>query len=587
MTWIADILRNVWRLAANGVARVVGRPPDYIIVTLTGSYPERTAPARPFWRRMLAPPWPRPEESLEALRDRLDRIATAPRVRGIVLRIHDLRAEIATVQSLREAVVDCRRRGKRIVAYLPEADFGPYYLSTAADEILMAPAGFWMVAGLRTEITFFRQALDRVGLLPQFERIAEYKTAADPFMRPAMSEHHREVVESLLDGLMGEFVADVASARRLDGAAVRAAIDRVPMEASAAVEAGLVDGACYEDELPVRLGSREHPARLQPWAQARRRLPRPYLWRARIPTIGVVELAGLIVTGESSESRLPLPLLGGRFAGSETIARAFRAAERDPRLCALVFHVESRGGSALASDLIWREVERVKRRKPVVVFMGNVAGSGGYYVSCGASRIIAQPATRTGSIGVLSGKVTARGLFERLGLNREIVARGEAATLLSAFQPFTDEHIGRVREAIGATYRRFVRTVAAGRARPYEEIESLARGRVWSGRQAVERGLVDELGDFALAVRRAADLAGIPAAQRVRTVTIHPPRHAGVPAFAAQAAEGAVTAMAPDTGMVAQALGAWRAARDLLSEPALLLMPETLEGEAASPPNPG
>lgn len=583
MMWIVDVLRNTWRLIANGFARAAGGPPDYVVVTLSGSYPERTRPARPFWQRILAPPWPRFEESLEALRDRLNRISASPGVRGIVLRTIDLSAGMATAQSLRNAIADVRRRGTRVAAYLPEADLVSYYLATAADEVYMAPAGHWTVAGVRAEITFFRQAFDRLGLLPQFERIAEYKTAADPFMRTGMSEHHREVVESILDGLMSEIVTDVASARRLDQGAVRAAIDGAPLEAERAASAGLVDGVCYEDELPERLGSRDRPARLRPWAEVWRRLPRPYLWRARTPAIGVVDLTGAIITGESRESPLPLPLLGGHFAGSETIARAFRAAERHPGLRALVFHVESRGGSALASDMIWREVERVKRKKPVVVFMGNVAGSGGYYVACGANRIIAQPSTITGSIGVIGGKLTARGLFERLGLNREIVARGEAATMESAFQPFSDEHSGRVRELIGATYRRFVGTVASGRGRPQEEIEPIARGRVWTGRQALEHGLVDELGDFTLAVRRASELAGIPASQPVRTVTIHPPRAAGIPAFAASAAEGG----ASGGGAVAQAFDAWRALGELLSEPALLLTPEVFGGEPGSLPNPG
>jgi protease-4 len=574
MMWFVDLLRNTWRLLANGIARAAGPPPEYVVVTLSGSYPERTPPARPFARRVLAPPWERPEESLEALRERLERIAAASGVRGIILRPLDLRAGLAAVQSLRAAVREIRGRGKRVVAYLLDADLQSYSLAVACDEVWMAPAGFWRVAGPRTELTFFRGAFDRVGLLPQYERIAEYKTAADIFTRPGMSEHHREVVESILDGLGSEIVADVAAARRLDQGAVRAAIDRAPLNAADAASAGLIDGVCYEDELPERLGSRERPARLRPWAQAQRRLPRPYLWRARTPTIGVVELIGAIVPGESRESPVPLPLVGRRFAGSDTIARAFRAAERHPGIRAVVFHVESPGGSALASDMIWREVERVKQRKPVVVFMGNVAGSGGYYVSCGASRIIAQASTITGSIGVLAGKITARVLWERLGLNREIVARDQTATMESVFQPFSDDQLGRLRAAIHTIYRRFVGTVAKGRGRAPEEIEAVARGRVWTGRQALERGLVDELGDFVLAVRRASELAGIPPTRRVRTVTVRPPRAAGVPVFGAASAAGAVYGTASGAGAVTQTLEAWRATGALLSEPVLLLMPE-------------
>ncbi len=565
MIWVLDVVRNAFRLLANLRTCLPGPPPDYVVVDVSGSYPERTPPPRPFRQRLLAGPFQQPEESLEALRARLERISTAPRVRGIVLRVRDLGAGMATLQSLRDAFGAVRRSGKRVVAYLPETRLPAYYLATAVDEIWMAPAGFWSVIGLRTEITFFRAAFDRLGVLPEFERIAEFKTAADPFMRSGLSEPHREVVESILDSLTHEITSDVAAARRLDAAAVQAAIDRAPLTADEAKAAGLIDGVSYEDELPVRLGSSDRPASLQPWTQARRRLPVPYRWRARSALIGVVELQGLIVPGESRDMPVPLPVIGGKVAGSETVARAFRAAERHPGICAIVFHVDSRGGSALASDQIWREVERIRRMKPVVVFMGDVAGSGGYYVACSASRIIAQPGTLTGSIGVVVGKLTVRGLLERLGLNREVVARGEAATVESAFQPFTPAQLEGVRRELEAVYRRFVRVVAGGRGRGEDQVETVARGRVWTGRQALERGLVDELGDFSVAVRRAAELAGIPAAQPVVPVTIRPPQAIGVPS----------PARAPGASLT-DILDAVRVLRDLAAEGAWLIMPDLI-----------
>ncbi len=571
MTWILDLVRNGLLLLSNVLARLPGPPLDYVVVELTGSYPERTPAPRPLAQRMLMRPLQRPEESMEALRERLERIAGDARVRGIVLRVRDLRAGMATVQSLRAALGEFRGRGKRVVAYLLDADLPGYYLAAAADEIWMPEAAYWTVLGLRTEITFFREAFDRAGILPEFERIAEYKTAADPFMRSGLSEHHREVVESVLDSVMAGFVEDLATARRLDLGAVRAAVDRAPLCAHDAWTAGLVDGICYEDELPARLGSQARPAALRPWAQARRRLPTPYRWRSGTAVIGVVELIGTIITGESRDLPLPLPFVGGRFAGSETVARAFRAAERDPRVRAIVFHVDSRGGSALASDLIWREVERIKARKPVVAFMGNVAGSGGYYVSCGAGRIIAQPSTVTGSIGVINGKLTVRGLFGKMGLNREIVARGEAATMPSGFEPFTPNQLDRVRHEIQAVYRRFVGKVARGRAKSEAEIEAIARGRVWTGRQAMEQGLVDEMGDFPLAVRRAREMARIPEAQGVITVTIRPPEAAAVPS--ASGGPGAATVPAA----VAEVVEAFRGLAGLAEEGALLLMPEAEE----------
>ncbi len=572
MIWIVDAFANALRLLANLLARLPGPPLDYVVVEISGSYPERTPPPRRLAQRLIQPPWQRHDESLEALRDRLERIAGAPGVQGIVLRCRDLTAGLAAVQGLRDAVAHLRRRGKRVIAYLTEADLSAYYLATAADEILMPAVAFWAVLGMRSEITFFREAFDRVGILPEFERIAEFKTAADRFVRSGLSEHHREMLDAILDSWMQEVAGDVAVARRVNPADVRAAVDRAPLTAADARAAGLIDGLCYEDELPARLGSPERPAALHPWATARRRFARPYRWRANTPVIGVVELIGGIITGESRDSPIPIPLIGGRLAGSDTVARAFRAAERHPRIRAIVFHVDSGGGSALASDLILREVERIKVKKPVIAFMGNVAGSGGYYVSCGASRIIAQPATVTGSIGVVTGKLTAQGLYGRLGLNREVVARGEAATMTSPFRPFTPAQLDTVRRGIQEIYRVFVGKVAAGRGKTAGDVEAIARGRVWTGRQALERGLVDELGDFSTAVRRARELAAIPADAGVMTVTVRPPRATAVPS-APRALAGAIGAAAGAAG-VAEAIAAWRAAGDLLGEPALLLMPD-------------
>jgi len=576
--WIADILRNGLRGLGHLLARLAGPPPEFIVIELTGSYPERAAPRPSFLHRLVARSWERPEESQEDLRDRFERIAHATGVRGIVLRIRDLRmapGRLAVLQSLRAAIAAVRRRGKRVAAYLPACDLAEYYVASAADEIWMPEAGSWNVTGVRTEITFFRQAFDRIGILPEFERMAEFKTAADPFTRPGLSESHREVIESLLDGLMEEFIHDVADARGLDLAAVRAAVDAAPLDAADARRAGLVDGLCYEDELPAVLARTERPqqaAVVVPWAQVRRRLPAPYRWRAREPVIGVVELLGNIITGESRDLPVPLPYLGSRFAGVETVARAFRAAERHPRVRAIVFHIDSGGGSALASDLIWREVERIKPRKPVVAFMGAVAGSGGYYVACGANRIVAQPTTITGSIGVVSGKLTIRGLYERLGLNREIVARGANATMESIFQPFTPVQLNRLRQQMDAVYRRFIARVAAGRSRQTHEIGAIARGRVWTGRQALERGLVDELGDFTTAVRRAQALAGIPPAASVAVVTVRAPRAIRLPAAAPGQAAGA-----PLVQALLGAVDAFRAVRGLVEEGTLLLMPELTE----------
>ena len=474
MALIADLIANLFRLLRN-LLTFLGRPPEYVVVDISGSYPERRAPRPRFQPFRGALPFlqPPPEESLEDLRGVLDRVAHAPQVRGVVVRIGELPVGLATVQSLRDVLLALRRRGKRVVAYLTTISTPRYYLAAAADEILLPESAMVGFTGLRTEVTFIREALDRLGIAPEFDHIAEYKTAADRFLRREMSPAHREMVDAILDAQLDQIIEDIAAARRLTREAVRVAVDRAPFSAPEALAPGLGAGV----------------------------------------------------------SPLPRPLCGRQTAGSSTLARAFRAAERAPRVHAVVFSVDSGGGSALASDLIWREVERVKRRKPVVAFMGDVAGSGGYYVACGANRIIAQPGTITGSIGVVSGKLVLADLFERHGLHHEILSRGAAATIDSPFVRYDETGWTRVRQEMQQIYERFIGRVSQGRSRPAAEIEAIARGRVWTGRQAVPLGLVDELGDFTVAVQRARELAGIPAGREINVITVRPPRVAPVPAF--------------------------------------------------------
>jgi protease-4 len=557
---LIDLIRNLFRLLANLLAAIAGPGAEYVVLDLAGAYPERRRALR---RRLFSPreilSLEGPAESLEELRATLDRLSVAPSVRGVIVRVGELGGATATVQRLREALLATRRAGRRVVAYLTVIGLPQYYLATAADEILLPESASVAITGPRVEVTFFRAAFDRLGIAPEFDSIAEYKTAADPLRRATMSETHREMVDALLDSVLGQIVDDVAAARRISPASVRAAIDRAPLTAAEALEAGLVDAVLYEDDLPSRLAVDGRPARLAPWAQARRRVPWPYEWKSARELIAVVTLRGAIVPGESRDFPAPLPLVGRHLAGAATIARAFRAVERIRRARAVVFVVDSRGGSALGSDLIWREVERIKRGRPVVVFMGDVAGSGGYYVSAGANQIIASPSTITGSIGVVEGKLVFADLYERYGLHREILARGVTATIPSGFAHLNETEWHRMRAEMADIYVRFKRRVTEGRNRSEREIEAIARGRVWTGRQALEWGLVDELGDFALAVRRARELAGIPEDRPVTVATVRPPRAAPSPTFA-------------PAGALAETLAGLGQVRALAEERALLVM---------------
>ena len=562
---IIEGIVNALRLLRNLVAAALPAP-EFVLVTVSGPLPERREPPGGLLRRVLArrgllelgPAGP--QESLEEWRERLRALAAEPRVRGIVLKITDLTAGPASVESLRAALTTFRASGKRVVAYAATLDLKTYWLASAADSIVAPESAEIALHGPRTEVSFLRVAFDRLGLLPQYHHIAEYKTAAHRFIYPQMTEAQREMMDALLDGLYAEMVSSIASSRSLSEQIVREAIDDGLLSASMMQAKGLVDAIAFEDELPAMLGT-DRSARIVPWAQARRSIRLLYRWRSlERRTIGVVQLVGAIVPGESRDLPVPVPLLGTHLAGHETIARAFRAAERASSVKAIVFHVESGGGSAVASDMIWREVERVRRSKPVVVFMGNVAGSGGYYVACGSAHIVVGAMTLTGSIGVVAGKISAHPLAEKLGVRREVVGRGQTAAMFSAFTAFTEREWAALRWWMEEIYVRFTGRVAAGRGRPVPEIDALARGRVYTGRQALGLGLVDEVGDFESAVLRARALAGIPAGADVPVVTIRPPKAAAVPSAAG-------TALLDGLG---------RAAR-LLQEPALLLMDLDLE----------
>lgn len=525
ITVMVEALGNALRVLRNALAVMVP-PPEWVILTVSGTFPERRLPPVSRLRRLLLVPlMSAPHESLEEWRERLDLLAADPRVKGIVLKIGELTAGLTTLEAIRASLAAFRAHGKRIAAYLPVATLPHYYLASAADVIIAPDSLEWGLFGFRTEATFLRVALDRLGILPQWHHIAEYKSAANRFLYSQMPDAQREMLSSILDAVTADVITAIAASRHLPAASVRDAIDLGLVSSQEAHQRGLLDRIGFEDDLSAILATDRRPATVVPWAAARLRVRTPLRWWAfQPPAIAVVELLGAIIPGESRDLPVPLPLFGQRFAGSDTVARAFRAAERMPWVKAVVFHVDSPGGSAIASDLIWREVVRVQRTKPVVVHMGNVAGSGGYYVSCGARHIVAGSTTLTGSIGVVSGKFDASGLARRYGTRREVLAVGETATMPSAFVPYTEWEWARMRGWMEDVYVRFKSRVAAGRSKPMDEVETIARGRVWTGRQALDHGLVDELGDLETAVRRAKELAGIPEGVVAPVITVRPPK---------------------------------------------------------------
>lgn len=431
-----------------------------------------------------------------------------PRVAGLVARVGGA-LPWAVAQELRLGVAAFAASGKPTVAYAESfgevADTASYVLATAFDTIWLQPGGGVGLLGVAAEATFLGGALEKLGVQPEFEQRHEYKNAVDTLTRTAFSEPHRESLEQVTGSLFTEAVERVAESRGLGVAEVRALVDSGPRTAAEALEAGLVDALGYRDQvhdaIRERTGGEVELLFADRWSPR----PRPSLPRPRRGRVALVQARGSISGGRTRRGVL------GRQLGSDSVAAELRAVLADDQARALVLQVDSPGGSAVASESIWREVCRVRDSgRPVVVSMGALAASGGYYIACPADVIVALPGTLTGSIGVFGGKFVIRELLERGGLTTGAVEQGAHSLMYSSRRPFADDERERLAATVDAIYDDFVGKVAAGRGREVPEIEAVARGRVWTGRDALGLGLVDELGGLRDAVRIARERAGLP-----------------------------------------------------------------------------
>lgn len=520
---VGRIVRGVsllWQLCVCGVANLVrrlskGSWADYVLFELSGPLLERT-PQRPRFLSFLS--FGKPALTVESLYDALRQIAADPDVRGVLILVKGAQLSLAQAQSL--ADLFDRFRGwnsaryphaaaKEVVVFLETCGNAEYMMAAAADRVFFSPQTEWMALGLRAEPIFLAETLRRVGVEAEVVKVAPWKTAFDNLARAEISAAHREQLERLLDGWYEELVAAISKGRDTGEEQVRAAIDRAPLTAEEAMELGLVDDAVYEDQLAKALGGVEEEARILPYEQARRTLYRRPR-RRHGKGIGVIALSGMITTGKSRNFPGGLPIVGNNTAGSTTVQQLVRAALKDERLAGILLYVDSRGGSALASDLIWRELTLLNGQKPVVAYMGDVAASGGYYVSLPAQKIVCQPGTLTGSIGVIMAKLIMSEAFGKIGANRFAVQRGENADLYASEGPWRREQRDKIEEQIDHTYRNFKRLVGEARALGPDSLEELCGGRVWTGRQAQKHGLVDEIGSFATAIDRLCEIASLP-----------------------------------------------------------------------------
>jgi len=431
------------------------------------------------------------------------------RVEAILLRLNLLACDWAKVTELRDAVLDFRKAGKKAYAYIDEApDFDKeYYLATACDRIILHPMGWLGINGIGGYVPFFKNALDKLGVRAEFEHVEEYKTAYNQFTEKGFTPAHREMMESIYGDLFSQYVKAVATARKKNEEEVRRLIDKAFFQGEEALKAGLVDDLLYEDQLQnlLQSGGRKL-GRITSDAYARVSPVSAGIGIGR--RVALIYGVGPILSGES----LPQSM------GGTTVARWIRQARQDKSIAAIVFRVDSPGGSSVASDVIWREVFLAKKEKPFVVSMSDVAGSGGYWISMAAHKIVAQPQTLTGSIGVLAGKFDLSALYEKLGLTSEKIAYGKEADIFSTFRPFSPEEKKIMKDEILWTYDQFLTKVAEGRNMTKDDVNAVGRGRVWTGAQARDLKLVDELGGLTKAIELAKGLAGIAKEKEVRLV---------------------------------------------------------------------
>ena len=418
------------------------------------------------------------------------------------------------VQEIRDAVTDFKASGKPIVAYLEYGTGQAYYLASACDEVFMTPTSPLNLIGVSSYAVFLREALDKVGFQADMLSAGDYKTAVNLYTETTFTPEHREMAQSLNRDLYDQLVAGIAEGRELTLARVRVLIDDGPYKAADTVRVGLVDALVYEDQLIDGLPLGSSPS-IVDYADYRQ-VTLPGEDGSRV---ALVYAEGVINFGTNGND-----LQGNQTVGSETLTSAIRAAREDAEIEAIVLRVDSPGGVAVAADVMWRELDLASAEKPLIVSMSDLAASGGYYIAAPADVIVAHPGTLTGSIGVYGGKYVAGETLETLGVNVEVVTDGTHADLFSPTTQFSDSARQAVQAQIDDTYERFLQVVADGRGLSRDQVHQIAQGRVWTGRQAYDNGLVDELGGLHRAVEIAKTEAGIAAETPITLVTYPQPR---------------------------------------------------------------
>src|SRR5580765_625354 len=484
--------------------RISGAMPDYV-------------PDDPFRRIFGAPP-----QSLGSLMAQFRKAKVDKRITAVILDIDMSEAGWAKSEEIRGAIQDFRTSGKPVYAYMEMGLNKDYYIASACDKIYVPPPGELFTIGLAADVMFFRGSLDKLGVYPDMYQIGKYKSAGDTFTQKQMTDAHREYINSLLDDLYGRYLDAIAKARSKSVDDVKALIDNAPYSSAQAKEIGLIDGAAYRDEvekeLKKRLGYKDsdelHIARSSEYKD----ISQESLGLNKGEKIAIVYAAGDITSGRSTYGSS-----GEETIGSDSLVKALNDARNDASIKAIVLRIDSPGGSGLASDIIWRAIETAKEKKPVVVSMGDVAASGGYYIACNANKIVAEPSTITGSIGVVGGKPVVKGFYDWIGVSNEYVMRGKNAGMFRETEKFNDAERAKFEEFLKNTYEDFITKVGKGRSKDKAYIDSIGQGRVWTGAQGKDKGLVDEYGGLDKAIEIAKQLANIPADKSIQRVILPQP----------------------------------------------------------------
>ncbi len=512
LTFLLFVLLVVLAVAMRSGEPAIERD-SVLVVELQGDFPEGAVADVSLEYLRFGPPL-----TLLDLRNNIQKAAKDDRIRALALRCGGFGGGWAKAQEIRWNIEEFKKSGKPVVAFMQVAGTTDYLIASAADEVYLTPEGVLDVKGLRAEAMFLKDTLTKVGVDAEIEHIGKYKSAAEPLSRSSMSDAYREVVNSILDEVYGQFLEAIGGSRKKTPDELRAILDSGPFIPEEALAAGLVDGLKFEDQFFDGLKQKLEVDKVrQVKLREYQRVSMESLQLAGGSRIAVVSGVGEILRGGQG-------FLGSGVLSSDTFSETIRRVREDDEIKGVIVRIDSPGGDAIASDQMWREMNLLDEKKPLVVSMSDVAASGGYYMAMTGAPILAYPGTYTGSIGVVYGKFNLRGLYDKIGVKKEILTRGRFAAIDTDYRAMTIEEREKLREDIEVFYRGFVQKVADARNRSWDEIHEVAQGRVWMGSQAKSNGLIDEIGGIDRAIAMVKKSAGLGDDDLITIVPYPPPK---------------------------------------------------------------